>query len=490
VLVLALVAGCGGEKRPAEPVSETVGYAPRAATWVAMAPTDLDGTQLQRLGRLLAPALDGQPLREALSSVAEQEGIRFEHEVAPLLGSTLVAWAEDGTLVFALETTDGEKARDLLRSLRVPGVAVDGDTVLITEDGKEARLDAAIARRDAGDGLDPAAVARAFGDEMDEPALLRVTGDPHAIARDLDVDVDVPWIRALRSAAVTIRLESDAITAHLQVRTDPDGLDEDDLPLATGDDAPPAGSVDGALNGANRDQSRTTVFLARLAREAFPDSDFVREVEKVEADLGISFEDEVLKQFNGPSASVALPDGEFAAVSEIDDPDRMRELLPRLAPRLPAVIRGLHGLGDQGLVALLVLAPDAPLVPGSLPLLASDIEVDVLRGSGDEQLYEITGLQDDDRDFAVPSVVFGMIGDRFVVATDTSQAKAAAKMDLSDVDGADGAAVVRTDFSTWRKDTRNPFPINLAKLGEAIGELEASTEGLDGRVRIEVPGGL
>ena len=46
------------------------------------------------------------------------------------------------------------------------------------------------------------------------------------------------------------------------------------LPLATGDDAPEAGDVDGAIAAANRNQSRTTVFLAQLARKAFPDSDF------------------------------------------------------------------------------------------------------------------------------------------------------------------------------------------------------------------------
>ena len=169
----------------------------------------------------------------------------------------------------------------------------------------------------------------------------------------------------------------------------------------------------------------------------------MREVEALETDLGIPFEHEVLAQFNGPSASIATPDGEFAAVSDLADPEEMRALLPRLAPRLPPILRGLQGLGNRGLVALLLFAPDAPLVPGALPALVGDIAVRPLGGaSGDEQLYEITGLQDDDenRDFAVPSVVFGMIGDRFVVATDAERARAAAQMEVSDVDDARGAA--------------------------------------------------
>jgi hypothetical protein len=44
--------------------------------------------------------------------------------------------------------------------------------------------------------------------------------------------------------------------------------------------------------------------------------------------------------------------------------------------------------------------------------------------------------------------------------------------------------VGRSDLSTWPE---TPFGL---RLGEAVSELEASTEGLDGRVRIEVPGGL
>jgi hypothetical protein len=207
-------------------------------------------------------------------------------------------------------------------------------------------------------------------------------------------------------------------------------------------------------------------------------------VEAVEADLGISFEDEVLKQFNGPSASVATADGEFAAVSDLADPDRMRALLPRLAPRLPDILSELQGLGNRGLVALLLFAPDAPLVPGALPLLQDGIGVQRIHG-GD--LYAVTFLDEGDRPFAVPRVVFGMIGDRFVVATDEARARAAASMDLSDVPDAEGAAVARTDFSTWQTD---PLGLPTVPLGEGVGSLEASREGIEARLRIEVPDGL
>jgi hypothetical protein len=295
-------------------------------------------------------------------------------------------------------------------------------------------------------------------------------------------------MNALRWATASIRLESDRIDARFGASTDPEGLSEEDLPLATGDDAPPAADVDGAIAAANRDQSRTTVFLASLARARYPDSTFVREVEAPEADLGISFENEVLEQFNGPSASIARPDGQFAAVSEVADPERMRELLPALAPRLPAILRGLQGLPNSGLLALLLFAPDAPLVPGALPLLQDGIGVRRLGGD----LYEITGLDEGGSgpEFAVPSVVFGLLGDRFVVATDARRARAAAEMELSEVEGAEGAAVARVDLSTFPRSRLLEAGIELAPLGLMTGGLSPSLDGIRGRVRIEVPGGL
>jgi hypothetical protein len=159
----------------------------------------------------------------------------------------------------------------------------------------------------------------------------------------------------------------------------------------------------------------------------------------------------------------------------------MRELLPKLAPRLPGILSSLQSLGNQGLVALLLVAPDAPLVPGALPLLRQgDIGVRRLRG---EDLYELTGLDDDGNRFTVPRVVFGVRDDdRFVVASGLDRLRSVSDLEVSGVDGAHGAAVARTDFSTWNTD---PLGLETVPLGKAVGELEASREGIDARLRIE-----
>jgi hypothetical protein len=472
LLCVALVAGCGSDEKAASDLPATLGYMPRDAFAVALVPTDLKGEQLTRLHHLLRPEAD---------LIGEDSDFR------PLLGETLVIAAsgspEHPQVLAALESSNAAKFKGH------EDIRVDGSTVLFDVQGHPAK--AAVERHRAGDGMTADAFERAFGDGADDDALVRVIADGHTVAGLLDADVDVPWIKALGWASASIRLDDDAIEGHVRVSTDPAGLTDDDLPLAAGDDAPPAGDLDGAVNSANRDQSRTTVFLAGLARAAYPDSDFVREVERLEADTGIRFEDEVLRQFNGPSASAAWPDGSFGAVSEIADPDAMRALLPELAPRLPAILRGLRGLGDSGLVALLLMAPDAPLVPGALPLLDG---IRVQRTN--HGLYEITGLDEERRggpEFAVPAVVFGMVGDRFVVATDESRAHQVATMDVSEVPDAHGAVVARADLSTFFTGgpiAQDTFPVRPVKLGRATGELEAATEGIEGRLRIEVPGGL
>jgi uncharacterized protein DUF3352 len=484
VVLTVVFAGCGDDA-PEATGPATLKYVPADADAVAIVPTDFDGEQLRRLSKLLEPTLrdeDVGSLRDvAADFFGEGSDVDFARDVEPLLGKELVAatWGdpEEPELLVALETSDPERAKALVRTLELtPKEArVDGNTLLFSVNGGDT-LDQAMGKHDA---FDPAAF------DTGDDALVRVAGDARALVRELGVDVDLPWIQALETAAASIKLEDHAITAHARVVTRPDDLSDDDLPLVSGDDAPQAGDVDGALSSGNRNQSQTTVFLAQLARKAYPDSEFVAQVESVESDLGISFEDEVLRQFNGPSASVAWPDGNFAAVSDLDDPDRMRELLPKLAPRLPDVLSGLQSLGNRGLLALLLVAPDAPLVPGALPLLQSG-DIGVRRLSGTD-LYELTGLDEGDVQFQVPQVVFGMIDDRFVVASSLDRARQVAEMDVSDVDDASGGAVARADFSTWDSD---PLGIETVPLGEGVGELEASTEGLEGSLTIDVPGGL
>ena len=327
-------------------------------------------------------------------------------------------------------------------------VAIVGTKTAILTDGDDALRDALDrAERDAGF---PAARLEEAGRDvdMDDPLLL-ATGDLGSVRGLLAVDgADferardaVPYLRALRRGSLGIDVSDDGFDAQARLVTDSEELGEDDLPVG------PAGELELPSNdaatvvGANRDQSYTTVFGAKVARALFADSRFVRAVERAEKELGISFEDEVLRQFDCPSVSVVEPPGgsgslvRFAARSCVNDPDRMRELLPRLRPYLPAILNGLDGLGTGGLTALLLLAPDAPLVPGAV---LGQIDVNPLGDDDREQLFEVTGPPGPGPD----RMVFGLVGDAFVVATDEEMARRGAELDTEELDE-DAAGAVR-----------------------------------------------
>jgi hypothetical protein len=115
-------------------------------------------------------------------------------------------------------------------------------------------------------------------------------------------------------------------------------------------------------------------------------------------------------------------------------------------------------------------------------------------GGGLRGLYRVTGLEGfapGGRPLPGDAVVFGMVGDRFVVGSSERQAREAAAMDVEAVDGAKGAAASYADFSKFPGEAlANALGIATVPLGEMVAELEASTEGLEGRLRVEVPGGL
>jgi hypothetical protein len=164
------------------------------------------------------------------------------------------------------------------------------------------------------------------------------------------------------------------------------------------------------------------VFLARLARELWPDSRFVRRVERLERRQGLRFEDEVLRQFSGPSFTVTRPrrDGgvDFAARSALRDPAAMAALLPRLYPALPGILEGLQGLGSTGLSGLLLVAPDAPLVPGALLALRT--------APAAEHLFELRGVSPNG--IGPDRFVFGVLGGHFIVASSRTLAWEVARM--------------------------------------------------------------
>jgi hypothetical protein len=360
------------------------------------------------------------------------------------------------------------------------GVAVVGGDTLVAIVGNEVDTsDEQLRERLAASGDGPAA-PELDGDLVAlraSPTLLGAVLDREELSRALATEAG----RALRGLEAGLRLEEDA--ARADARVDFEGLADERLPL------PPAGALElppgEAVASASADQNFTTVFLAALARELYPDSRFVRRVEALEQREGLRFEDEVLRQFAGPSFSVLRPgadsDVAFGARSTLRDPDAMRELLPRLAPALPGILEALQGLGSTGLTGLLFVAPDAPLTPSAFAILAA-VRVTKLAGGADEQLYEVTGL--DERGFrpGPDRVVYGLVGEDFVVASSEELAREVAAM--STEPAPEAATRLRVDVAALIDYVAGEFGWDEdARIAKAVVErAEASASAEDGDV--------
>ena len=236
----------------------------------------------------------------------------------------------------------------------------EGSVLIVAEN--EETLREALARRDGGDGLEEDAVGDAFADLPSE-YFARAFGTLAGIEDQevLKPYASLPLVQALESWGLTVRFQRDDLEADVEVALDDEQLEEGDLPLVAGGDTPQVIPRETEISGANHNQSQTTAFLLRALRAGHPDSRFVRAAEAVEKELGIDFEQEILRQFNGPSASYVSPDGRtFAARSKVRDPEALAKVLPRLAPHLPALVEGLQGLQSEGMALLFLFAPDAP----------------------------------------------------------------------------------------------------------------------------------
>lgn len=514
------IAGCGDEESSSASLANVLSYFPADAGSVTVVSTDLESDQVEALDETVGRRLLGERLEVILQSLIEEgdepedgaedgEEVSFDDDVEPLLGGPLavgtrhpsglaagvVTGAPDSEFLAVLETRDGDRARAVVQELLGleragehngatlyeeagdprPLVAVDGDTLLYADD--PAVLRDALDQPGRGDGLRPERFEAAL-EGLPDDALVRGYGNLRGLLAvpKLARFREIPWAAALRTLGFTASFDRDAMTLDARVATDPTAIEEDDLPLPPGAQAPEVVRGEGRISGASRDQSQTTVFLLRAVRAAYPESRFVRDVARLERTLGIDFEREILQQFNGPSASLLAPDGSFAARSEVRDPAFIARRMRELAPDLGRLIQDLEGLGSRGMALLLLFAPDAPVSP---VLGSSRVKVEEVR----RDFYRVSGLTGD----GPPVLFFGLVDGVFVVASDERRAQAIARAEAAPLEGMSGASVMSADAATLADLLLDFVDFEGGELGEATGSLSASLESLRGTLRIEFP---
>ena len=517
VVVCGLGLSCGAEQPSAPavapaPLDNVLGYFPEKAALVAAIPTDLRGPQFRALDRTVAKRVLRSSTERLVRALAETERrISYGRDIRPLLGNYLVAGVptqraldsnRDLGGIAALQVRDPVRLRrtlERIRAFRPTGtykgaslyvnrdlevaVAIQGD-VLLAADSRYL-LRRTIRQRSRSDRLTEARFDAALPG-LPRDALIRVYGDLAGLLKHREVRRfrGLPWVDALRRSGFAARFEGRTLQLGFVVSTDPARLAEADLPFPAGDGDAHLFRRERQILGGSANQSQTTVFLLRAVRRGHPGSRFVRHVREIERELGIDFEDEVLRQFSGPSSSVLGLDGRFAAKSTVADPARFSGLLDRLAPRLPQLVQDLNRIETEGLSLLLLFAPDAPVAAGRVK------GPRVRRLSGPGQLYRISGLRHgrpppQNPDAVPPAVVFGLVENVFVVASDERRARAVATEQTAPANGLSGASVTRANLGRMRRALENYLGLDPGRLGHLTGQLTASRERVHARLSVE-----
>lgn len=498
------VAGAHGEPSPGP--NRALAYLPPGGVVYGALTSDLSSERFRTLDARVVKAVAGIRAATLLEDAADElDGPgTFDRDVRGQLGNDIVVAVRWPTVlngregvVGALQIKDADAMRASLgrsRELRVAGrtasavlyapregrealLALDGD-VLVAAD-RERRLRRALARKAAGGGLTEAGMAQRLGD-LPGDAALRIAGDfpPLLRQRGFGRLRRIPWVAAIRSFAATASGSRDRLRFEGLVSTDPTRISDAQLPLQAGEGPPALAPTLRQFASGTLNQSQTTVFLLRAARAMFPRSAFVRDVRRVERTLRISFEREVLRQFDGPSATLLAPNGRFAARSEVRDPARLARTLRRLAPHLGRLVKDLQSLGRGGAIPLLLIAPDAPVSAANHR--RAPFSVRRLRGQRD--FYRVSGRGDRGR----VRFYLGLHRGVFVIGSSERRAKDIASARLVAPPGLLGGSVVRARLDGMRDGLERALGFDPGRLGELSGSLKASRQRLRGSLAIEL----
>lgn len=481
------IAGCGSSGSgddASSPLDNALRYLPADAPFAVAIDTDTDGEQFGNAGDLADKFPFGDQVEKQLQELVEDRTGEFK-DLQQALGNEFVVGStdaktfvdtpsgEDTAFVGAIQAKsadaldkliEGDKAEEdgeaegakLYKDDSGDSFAIDGDVLVVA--GSKRELETALATRNGDDSLTEEDFD-AGTDGVSKDALLRVFVDIGELLRsspDAKPALKSKWVSALRTAGIALTFEADRVAIDVDVNTDPDGLTDADLPIASGAGSAKVLDRDGEINLALRDPSQVLEFAQTTAKAIDPNgfSSFETGKAQIERRLGIDLDEDLIDQLDGDlQVSVGL-DGKFGARSELKDPAAFKQTLTDLEDVLPSLAEGASG---------------AP--------------VD-LQKRGD--LYEVTTGGGD-------TIVFGVVENVFVLSNDPAAANALAKEGTKAVSGAKGALVLNTDAEQIAQTAlqqaegqgfdlgdRIKGAIGTRPLDELLGSFEATTDGLSG----------
>ena len=492
-----VVVGCGGghDDKTVTPLDDALGYFSKDAPFVASVETDPDGQQIKEISQLVGRFPGADILRQRLQGLTRFPFVRSD-DVRSQLGAPLVvgllrpaAGSELSTpLIVAMRMKHPLRAKQFL--LRQPGfrgsgkssgvriyenpnenryAAVDGDAVVAATD--RGILEQALAMKRSDNRMRESTFKRDLA-KLPSGGLVQVSADPRALigadAR-LRPALSVKWIASLRRLGAVLKASSTGITLDFRAATDKSAISDGDLPLA-----PKAGDLPligkrGEVEVGLREPSRLARLAFQIAHAIAP-----RRMALLKAlePRGIDLERQLPHHLNDAGVVAWDPvTHAVAARADLNEAGDVKSALTQLTPALPAVgaLFGIKGLG--------VATPEAG---ENFYALARPNTMGASGAGG-------TGGR---------TVIFGVVGNSLVAATDASRAAALASAATHTAPGgAKGAAVVSVNArelagKLLAKELQGAAglfaPLAVASLRDFTGVLAISREALRGHFKLTI----
>jgi len=489
----AALAGCGGgDEGSGSALDNALGYLPEDAPLVVAFDTDPDGSQVKAVQAIVERFPFADQATQSLEESLSRDDLDFEKDVKPLLGNEFVVGgpdvsslidggdeeSSDDQFVAAIEASDAGKLEELIKrddtkeAGEQDGATLyedsDGDTFAVEEGvlvvaGTRDLLDAALKQRDADDKLTADVFEEATADLPDD-ALVRLSTDvEQLIAADPETEPaqKVEWVSALRTLGLTLSFEDDRAVLDFRLDTDPEGLTEEDLPIASGPESPAVIDSPDEIGLGLRSPEQILAFAESAGQAVDPSGfgDYSAGRQTIESRLDLSIDDDIFGQLEDDvSVSFGL-DGTFGVRSRVEDPQAFTATLDKLGKALPDIAES-----------------------------AVDEPIGYAKPKKGEDFYALATVDGD-------TVVYGVVDGVFVLANDSERASRLAEDETKAVEGAEGSIAMSADAQQLVSQGVSQFggggiggalggSLFSEPLGAVTGSVAAETDGLTGRLEL------
>jgi Protein of unknown function (DUF3352) len=336
LLVVALAAGCG-EDAASGPAGASV--APASAQLFVSIDTDTGSEQWKRAGALLDKFPGGDKLIDSALGELSKEGLDFEQDVEPALGPETdivgLDLSGEGEFVGLTQPDDAQKLKDLLAKGDQPMVSreIEGWTVFSDSDAVLDKFDAA---RKEGTLADATDYQDAIG-EVNQDGLVRVyvngSGIAEAISKQQGTSAaqfDTFFANGkIPSFAISVTAEEGGARLEgASTNIDESTFSTENFKAELPDEVP--GGVLLYADGNDLEQAFSN------ARESLAEQDpqFDQDLARLEAQIGVSLEEDVFPLFSGETALYVRPSliiPEVTLITHVDDEDAAMATVNKLA---------------------------------------------------------------------------------------------------------------------------------------------------------------